>query len=102
MEAVADRSEVRSVALVDERRRIVAGMGMPRDLAGLAKVAGGVARGERPVEFESVTEGTDLLARGITLGDRTLYLAALGTRVRRMSDAANAVARIFAASDAAD
>ena len=102
MEAVADRSEVRSVALVDERRRIVAGMGMPGDLAGLARVAGAVARGEPSADLEKVTEGTDLLTRRIAIGDRAVYLAALGTRVRRMSDAATAVARIFADSDARD
>lgn len=102
VEAVADRSEVRSVALVDERRRIVAGMGMPGDLAGLARVAGAVARGEPSADLEKVTEGTDLLTRRIAIGDRAVYLAALGTRVRRMSDAATAVARIFADSDARD
>jgi hypothetical protein len=98
VEAVADRSDVRSVALIDGDNRIVAGMGMPDDLAALARVAGAVARGDACEDLESATAGTDLLTRGVSVAGRTLYLAALGTRVRRMSDAAGAVARIFASS----
>jgi hypothetical protein len=97
MEAVADRSDVHAVALVDEGGRIVAGTGMPKELGGLARIAGKVARGELNFDADEVTKDTDVLARGVRAGGRTFYLAALGERVRRMPDAARAVARILAA-----
>ena len=98
VEAVLDRSEARSAAIVttiDGRPRVVAGAGEPRDLAGIARVAGPVARGEACAELDAVTEGTDLLTRAVSVGEATYYLAAIGTRVRKMSDAARAIGRIL-------
>ena len=94
VEAIADRSDVRAVALVDGGGRIVAGCGLPRDLVGLAKLAGPVARAQSSACFEDVTRGTDYFARDVSAGRGTMYLTALGTRVRRMRDAALAIARI--------
>ncbi|WP_394832831.1 hypothetical protein LVJ94_40645 [Pendulispora rubella] len=94
LEAVADRSEVEAVALVDTRGNIVAGTGLPQDLAGIARVAGPVARGEECVEFDLVTATSDLFLRSVPAGDESLYLVALGSRVRKMNDAANAITRI--------
>ena len=94
IEAVADRSEVHAVALVDDNGHIVAGCGMPSDLAGLAKLAGPVTRAQSSACFEEVTQGTDYFARGVHARGKTLYLSALGSRVRRMNDAAAAIARI--------
>ena len=94
VEAVADRSEVHAVALVDDEGHIVAGCGMPHDLAGLAKLAGPLARAQSSACFEDVTRGTDYFARGVPVRGKTLYLTALGSRVRRMNDAAVAIARI--------
>ena len=102
VEAVLDRSDARSaaiVATVDGQPRIVAGAGAPRDLAGLARVAGPVARGEQCAELEAITEGTDLLTRAVLAGDETYYLAAIGTRVRKMTDAARAIGRIVATTE---
>jgi hypothetical protein len=98
MESLADRSEVHAVALVDEHGRIVAGMGMPRELAGLAKIARGGIRREPSDDFEEITRGTDFFGREISLEDGPVFLAALGTRVRKMSDAAAAVDRISRAA----
>ena len=97
VETLTDRSDVRAVALVDERGKIRAGVGMPLDLQGLAKLAGPVARGEDCSHFDAITQGTDFFTRGVA-GDsgRTMYLAALGHRVRKMHDAAGAIARILA------
>ncbi|HWL86335.1 MAG TPA: hypothetical protein VNO21_11065 [Polyangiaceae bacterium] len=97
LEAVADRSEVEAVALVDTRGNIVAGTGLPHDLAGIARVAGPVARGEECVDFDVVTATSDLFLRSIDAGDESLYLVALGSRVRKMNDAAMAVTRIATA-----
>ena len=94
VEAVADRSDVHAVALVDGHGRIVAGCGMPHDLVGLAKLAGPVARAQSSECFEDVTRGTDFFARDVSAGRGTMYLTALGSRVRRMHDAAVAIARI--------
>jgi hypothetical protein len=99
-EAVADRSDVSAVAIVDDAGRIVAGTGMPRALVGLSRIAGPVARGEACLDLGHVTRDTDVLARRVDASGRTLYLAALGTRVRRMPDAARAIERIVAAQPA--
>ncbi len=94
MESLADRSEVHAVALVDEEGRIVAGMGMPNELAGLAKIARGGIRREPSDQFEEVTRGTDFFGKEIPLAGGRVFLAALGRRVRKMSDAAVAIDRI--------
>lgn len=100
MEAVHDRSEVRAIALVDGIGKIVAGTGTARDLAALSWIAGPVSRGEPCIDLGHVTADTDVLARAVHAGGRTLYLAALGERVRRMPDAARAVERILASAAA--
>lgn len=96
MEAIADRSEVEAVALVDRQGSIVAGTGTPRDLQGIAKIAGPVARGEECDEFDAVTASTDLFLRTVDAGPESYFLVALGSRVRKMNDAAMAVTRIVA------
>jgi hypothetical protein len=96
MEAVHDRSAVHAVALVDDAGHIVAGTGMARDLSGLARIAGKVARGEHNLEACDVTRNTDVMSRGVRVAGKTFYLAALGEHVRRMPDAARAVSRILA------
>ncbi|HEX7665323.1 MAG TPA: hypothetical protein VF407_12450 [Polyangiaceae bacterium] len=98
MESLADRSEVHAVALVDDDGRIVAGTGMPAELAGLAKIAKDGIRREPSSLFEGATRGTDFFGREITLTDGPMYLAALGRRVRKMSDAAVAIERIVKAA----
>jgi hypothetical protein len=95
IEAVLDRSDVKCAALVDSTdARIVAGAGTAADLKELARMAQRVARGDT-----SLIGGTDdVIAREIVLPGRTLVIAALGSRVRRLPEAANAVARICAAA----
>jgi len=95
VEALADRSEIDAVVLVNDEGRIVAGMGMPNEVRGLAKIAPPVVRGEGSEEFESATRGTDFFGRQIPLASGPLYLAALGTRVRKMHEAVYAVTRIL-------
>ncbi len=102
VEALADRSEVEAVALVNEEGRIVAGMGMPRELKGIAQIAGPVVRGETSELFESATRGTDFFGRQIRLKSGSLYLAALGTRVRKMHEAVYAVMRIVEPAQASN
>jgi hypothetical protein len=87
VEAVADRSEVRAVALVDDSGRIVAGTGVASDLVGLARIAGKIARAESCPELDAVTEGTDILVRAVWARGEPHYLAALGERVTRMVEA---------------
>src|SRR3954452_17953076 len=87
VEALADRSEVEAVVLVDDDGHIVAGMGMPTEVRGLAEIAAPVVRGEGSLLFEWATQGTDFFGREIPLPSGSLYLAALGSRVRRMHEA---------------
>ena len=95
VEALADRSEVSTVVLTNARGNIVAGMGVPGEIRGLAKIAGPLTRGEPCEDFEKVTEGTDVMSRGIPLRGATFYLAALGSRLCRMQDAVRGVERIL-------
>ena len=101
VEALADRSEVEAVALVNDEGRIVAGMGMPNAVRGLAKIAAPVVRGEGSDFYESATSGTDFFGRRIALESGPLYLAALGKRVRKMHEAVYAVTRILGDAAAA-
>ena len=98
MESLADSSEVHAVALVDGQGHIVAGMGMPTEIAGLAKIARSGIRREPSDQFDEVTRGTDFFGREIPLADGPVFLAALGRRVRKMSDAVVAVERIVKAA----
>jgi hypothetical protein len=93
VEAVLDRSEVKCAALIDGNARIVAGAGTAADLVALARVARAVARGNADV----IDTDDDVIAREIPLPGGPLVLAVFGDRVRRLSEAATAVARICAA-----
>jgi hypothetical protein len=96
VESVLDRSDITSAALVavpaEGRARIVAGAGRAREVVRLGRVASDVVRGD----VESLAEEEDVIARAIEVGDETLILAAVGARVRRMPEAAAAIARICA------
>jgi hypothetical protein len=95
IEALADRSQVEAVLLVNEEGRVVAGMGMPREVRNLAQIAVPAVRGKEPESFESVTRGTDFFGREIPVRDGSLYLVALGTRVCKMHEAVYGVTRIL-------
>ncbi|MBX3196831.1 MAG: hypothetical protein KF894_01640 [Labilithrix sp.] len=98
LEAVRSRSDVSSVALVDGRGLVVEGAGPERELFVLGAVAAPAAAGTFDAVCERLTAGTDVVSCRLALGERTLYLAALGDRVTRMPEAARGVARILRAS----
>jgi hypothetical protein len=98
VEAVLDRSEVRCAAIIDSRRRVIAGAGKPGDLMELAKVALTVARGGVEGLEASLDADDDVIAREVLVQGETLVIAAFGTRVRRMPSAVHAIARICAAA----
>ena len=96
VEAVADRSGVKALVLVDDFGRIVAGMGVPRDVAGLAVTARAVAwRRASDLDLERLTRGSDVTARPVATREGMLYFAALGDRLAGVGDAVKAVQRIF-------
>jgi hypothetical protein len=95
IEALADRSQVEAVLLVDDDGRIVAGMGMPREVRQLAQIAISAVRGEQSETFEAATRDTDFFGREIPVEEGSLYLVALGTRVTKMHHAVYGVARIL-------
>jgi hypothetical protein len=95
IEALADRSQVEAVLLVNDGGRIVAGMGMPREVRQLATIAIPAVRGEESEQFESATRDTDFFGREIPIADGSLYLVALGTRVCKMHQAVYGVTRIL-------
>jgi hypothetical protein len=94
LESLADRSEARAVALVNTNKRVLAAAGQPWDIADLREVAEPVARGEESRAIEKLDKATDVFSRPVTVGASTVYLAAMGTRMRRFGEAAIAVARI--------
>jgi hypothetical protein len=97
IEAVADRSGVRALVLVDDFGRIVAGMGVPRDVAGLAVTARAVAwRRASEVDLDQLARGSDVTARPVATREGMLYFAAMGDRVAGVGDAVKAVHRILA------
>jgi hypothetical protein len=94
LEALADRSEARAVALVNGKKRVLAAAGQPWDIADLREVAKAVALGEESQAVDKLDSSTDVFSRPVTIGASTVYLAAMGTRMRRFGEAAVAVTRI--------
>jgi hypothetical protein len=97
-EAVAHRSEVQAVAFIDEGGHMIAGTGSCQDLLGLRAITLPISRGEPCDRFDEVTAGTDFMLRAIVHERGTMYLAALGTRVRKMAETVGAVRRILSLS----
>lgn len=98
LESVRDRSEITSIAVVDEQGLLVAGEGPERELLVLGAVAAPAAEGAFDAACERITVGADVVACPVELAPQTMYLAALGKQVSRMPDAALGVARILRAS----
>ncbi|MGH7294258.1 MAG: hypothetical protein ACRELB_04970 [Polyangiaceae bacterium] len=98
VESMADRSGVKALVLMDDGGRIVAGMGMPDAIVGLAQAARDVAwRRASAAEVDEATRGDDVTARPIATREGMLYFAALGDRMSGLGDAVRAVHRILAA-----
>jgi hypothetical protein len=98
VEAVADRSGVRALVLLDDAGRIVAGTGMPNEVVGLVKTARDVAwRRATASDVDAAIPGFDVTARPVATRDGMLYFAALGDRMAGLGDAVRAVHRILAA-----
>ena len=98
LQAVRERSDISSIAIIDGRGLVVAGSGPERELAVLGAVAGPAAYGAFDMACERLTAGTDVVSCPLALGERKLYLAALGQRVSRMPEAARGAVRILRAS----
>ena len=97
VETVADRSGARALVLVDEDGRIVAGMGMPDDVVGLARATREVAwRRASAFQVDLATRGRDVTARTVATPDGLLYFGALAERMVGLGDATRAVQRILA------
>jgi hypothetical protein len=98
VESVADRSGVKALVLTDDAGRIVAGMGMPDAMVGLARAARAVAwKRASASDVDELTHGDDVTARPVATRDGMLYFAALGDRMSGLGDAVRAVHRILAA-----
>lgn len=95
LQAVKSRSDVSAIAVVDASGLLISGTGTERELAILGAVAEPVAAGEVSELCERLTQGTDVFAKAVQLPLGTIYLAALGSRVGRMHEAARGVERIL-------
>ena len=95
VESIADRSGVRALVLLDDAGRIVAGMGVPKDLKGLVRTDRDVAwRRASPSDIDAAVRG-DVTARPVATPQGMLYFAALGDRLAGIGDAVRAVHRIL-------
>jgi hypothetical protein len=93
--AVKERSEITSIALIDSRGLVISGMGTSRELAILGAIAQPVAGGKVTAACERLTVGTDVIAKAVRSPRGTMYLAALGDRVGRLTDATQGIERIL-------
>jgi hypothetical protein len=93
--AVKERSDVTSIAIIDAQGLVISGMGTAQELAILGAVAAPVAGGHVTDMCERLTAGTDVMAKAVSSPRGTLYLAALGSRVGRMHEAARGIERIL-------
>ena len=91
--AVKERSDVSSIAVVDARGLVISGMGSALELAILGAVAQPIAGGTVSDLCERLTAGTDVMSQALRSPGEPLYLAALGSRVGRMHEAARGVER---------
>lgn len=98
LEAVRERSDISSIAIIDKRGLIVAGSGPEQELMVLGAVAENAATGDADGVVDRLTKGTDVMSCSVSIGEQPMFLAALGERVSRMPDAARGVARILRAS----
>jgi hypothetical protein len=81
LEALADRSDARAVALVHSNSRVVAGVGSGPDLRDLRALAEPVARGEVVAAVEQLDASVDVFSRPVAVGASTLYLERRSRRV---------------------
>lgn len=98
LDSVRERSDISSIAIIDGKGLVVAGSGSAFELAVLGAVASPASQGNIDSTCERLTVGTDVLACPLATGERELYLAALGSRVSRMPEAARSALRILRAS----
>lgn len=97
LEAVRDRSEVSSIAVIDSRGIVMSGTGTDHELAILGAIAEPIAAGSVNELCERLTEGTDVIAKAVPSQRGTVFLAALGSRIGRMREAERGIQRILAA-----
>jgi hypothetical protein len=98
LETVRARSDISSIAIIDGKGLVVAGSGSEFELAVLGAVASPAAAGVIDATCERFTIGTDVMSCPLAMGEQRLYLAALGSRVSRMPEAARSALRILKAS----
>jgi hypothetical protein len=97
VEGLADRSGAPALVLVDDAGQIVAGTGMPVEVACLARTARDVAwRRPPPPDIDMSAKGRDLTARTVATREGLVYFAAFGNGMSGVGDAVRAVQRIFA------
>ena len=97
VEGLADRSGAPALVLVDDAGRIVAGTGMPVEVACLARTAREVAwRRPLPPDIDVTAQGRDVTARTVATRVGLVYFAAFGNGMSGVGDAVRGVQRIYA------
>jgi hypothetical protein len=97
VEMLADRSGAPALVLVDDGGHVVAGTGMPGEVACLARTARDVAwRRASPADVDALGHGHDVTARTVATREGLVYFAAFGNGMSGVGDAVRAVQRIYA------
>jgi hypothetical protein len=100
LRAAVQERQVHAVAIADEEGVLVAAAGRGYDLQGLASLGpiyggDGIAHRFPEAMVEDVAHGDDLYASALEVCGETLYVATIGARLPRESEAQAALARIL-------
>lgn len=100
LEAVAERNNIRAMALTDRDGLLVAGSGQGDKVVELgalgAACAHGHGKGHAAVEmFDAVAKGDDVYASHLSIGEETFCIASLGARVKSLKETTAALSRIL-------
>lgn len=100
LEAVAERNNIRAVALSDRDGLLVAGSGDDCNLMELGALGAACAHGHGHEDaaaelFDTVAKDDDLYASHLSIGEETFCIASLGARVRSLKETTAALSRIL-------
>lgn len=102
LEAIAERNNIRAIALTDRDGFLVAGSGPDCDLMELGAAGAACAHGHSDsasAVFDTMADDDDFYASNLSIGEETFCIASLGARVRSLKETTAALSRILSPAD---